>query len=85
MYRISRWFLRVACLTAWANATLLVLLLWPTSLVGIAMVAFHWRGKVKRLTTLGSARWATLRDLRAAGMLDAESGLILGRYVGDGE
>lgn len=85
MYGISRWCLRTACLAAWANVVMLVLLVWPTSLVGVAMVVFHWRGKIKRLTTLGSARWATLRDLRVAGMLDANSGLILGRFQGEEE
>ena len=33
----------------------------------------------KRLTTLGSARWADANELGKAGMLDARSGLILGR------
>lgn len=36
-------------------------------------------GVKKRLTTLGSARWADADDLRRAGMIDAKSGLILGR------
>src|SRR5579864_4377794 len=35
----------------------------------------------KRLTTLGSARWADANDLGNAGMLDARSGLILGRLT----
>jgi type IV secretion system protein VirD4 len=43
-----------------------------------AYVAKHGR---KRLTTLGSARWADASDLHKAGMLDAQSGLILGRLT----
>jgi type IV secretion system protein VirD4 len=43
-----------------------------------AYVAKHGR---KRLTTLGSARWADASDLNKAGMLDAESGLCLGRLT----
>jgi type IV secretion system protein VirD4 len=35
----------------------------------------------KRLTTLGSARWADADDLGKAGMLNARSGLILGRLT----
>jgi type IV secretion system protein VirD4 len=59
----------------------------------IAMETWHWlftaallvactfivKGFRKRLTTLGSARWADSSDLRRAGMLDAGSGLVLGR------
>jgi type IV secretion system protein VirD4 len=43
-----------------------------------AYVAKHGR---KRLTTLGSARWAAASDLHKAGMLDGKSGLILGRLT----
>jgi type IV secretion system protein VirD4 len=43
-----------------------------------AYVAKHGR---KRLTTLGSARWADASDLHKAGMLDGKSGLILGRLT----
>jgi type IV secretion system protein VirD4 len=43
-----------------------------------AYIANHGR---KRLTTLGSARWADASDLHKAGMLDAKSGLILGRLT----
>ncbi len=44
----------------------------------LAMVAKAGR---KRLTTLGSARWADADDLYNAGMLAARSGLILGRLM----
>src|SRR5437867_12374116 len=35
----------------------------------------------RRLTAHGTARWANADDLREAGMLDAERGLILGRII----
>ena len=35
----------------------------------------------KRLTTLGSARWADAEDLGKAGMLTAKNGLTLGRLA----
>jgi type IV secretion system protein VirD4 len=47
----------------------------------VAACGYMARGVRKRLTTLGSARWADAEDLRAAGMLDARSGLILGRMT----
>jgi type IV secretion system protein VirD4 len=46
-------------------------------LIATAIVAAK-KGYI-RLTTLGSARWADGDDLRQAGMLDAKTGLILGR------
>ncbi|HVX10251.1 MAG TPA: type IV secretory system conjugative DNA transfer family protein [Pirellulales bacterium] len=45
------------------------------------VIVVHCRKKKNRLTTLGSARWAGSEDLRRAGMLDADSGLILGRVT----
>jgi type IV secretion system protein VirD4 len=47
----------------------------------VAACGYMARGARKRLTTLGSARWADAADLRAVGMLDARSGLILGRMT----
>jgi type IV secretion system protein VirD4 len=57
---------------------------WPASglFAGILLAAHLYRKRSTRLTTLGSARWADEDDLRRAGMLDADSGLILGRLVG---
>ncbi len=43
----------------------------------------NW-GEYQRLTSFGTARWANVDDLRAAGMLDANSGLIIGRVMGSG-
>jgi type IV secretion system protein VirD4 len=53
--------------------------------VGVAeaacLVALVAKAGRKRLTTLGSARWADSDDLYYAGMLAARSGLILGRLM----
>jgi type IV secretion system protein VirD4 len=45
----------------------------------LLLIAGAAKKQFKRLTTLGSARWADVDDLRRAGMLGAGSGLILGR------
>jgi len=47
---------------------------------GAAVAGSLWRSRQSRLvTTYGSARWATTRDLRAAGLLD-DAGMFLGRF-----
>jgi type IV secretory pathway TraG/TraD family ATPase VirD4 len=45
----------------------------------VAAVLYVAKGAGKRLTTLGSARWADAEDLRKAKMLSAKRGIILGR------
>lgn len=81
MYRISRYLLAIANVSAFACLPPLWIWGWPWSnivlLVGVASIV--WRSQLKRLTTLGSARWAEASELQKAGMLDAKSGLILGR------
>jgi type IV secretion system protein VirD4 len=47
----------------------------------LCLCAYMIRNGGKRLTTLGSARWADAGDLGKAGMLNARSGLILGRLT----
>jgi type IV secretion system protein VirD4 len=47
----------------------------------LCFFAYLIRRGGKRLTTLGSARWADADDLSKAGMLTAKSGLILGRLT----
>ena len=83
MYKLSRWCLRISCVVAWANVACLVLLMWPISLVVLAIFVIRIRGKYREWTTLGSARWATLRELEKAGMIDSDHGLILGRFAGE--
>jgi type IV secretion system protein VirD4 len=47
----------------------------------LCLFAYMIKNGGKRLTTLGSARWADAGDLGKAGMLTAKSGLILGRLT----
>ena len=58
-----------------------IVLFWPCSFVVIlaGIVANILRRSPERLTSLGSARWTEENDLTVAGMLQAESGMILGR------
>ncbi len=46
-----------------------------------ACVFYVVKGARKRLTTLGSARWAGAEDLSKAGMFNAKAGVILGRLA----
>jgi hypothetical protein len=85
MNRLSRLFLMAGCLAIWLAMGMLFLLAWPLSVLfvlGVFVRRFRTR---LRLTTLGSARWAGRSDLQRAGMLNAESGLILGRLIDDSE
>ncbi|MBV1829077.1 conjugal transfer protein TraG [Komagataeibacter sp. AV436] len=48
--------------------------------VTVAFALSIWRARARRrVETYGSARWATARDIRAAGLL-GESGVVLGKY-----
>jgi type IV secretion system protein VirD4 len=81
MYTLSRLLLIVGLAACAYCLVILAVLTWPGSAIVIGIFLFA-RATVKRrgrLTTLGSARWADEDDLRQAGMLDADSGLILGR------
>jgi type IV secretion system protein VirD4 len=55
--------------------------------IGLAIVLFALFAKrgYRALTAFGTARWATADDLRAAGMVGAKSGLIIGRVMGSGK
>jgi type IV secretion system protein VirD4 len=52
---------------------------WLAAAYVVCLFSYLAKHGHKRLTTLGSARWADANDLGNAGMLDARSGLILGR------
>jgi type IV secretion system protein VirD4 len=54
---------------------------WVGAAEVVCLLAIVVKAGRKRLTTLGSARWADADDLQSAGMLDASSGLILGRLT----
>jgi type IV secretion system protein VirD4 len=83
MYLLARLLLMLTVLVGVYCVVITAAYTWPGSawlltLLGIAYAAK--RGK-DGLTTLGSARWASERELRRAGMLGAKSGLIVGRLV----
>jgi type IV secretion system protein VirD4 len=84
MYMLSRLFLMLGMAGVGVCAAIMAVVGWPASglFAGILLAAHLYRKRSTRLTTLGSARWADENDLRRAGMLDADSGLILGRLVG---
>ena len=81
MYQLSRLLLRLTALIGLYCLVLLAAMTWPASglMVGTVIFIRLIRKGRRYFTTLGSARWATEKELRQAGMLDAESGLILGR------
>jgi hypothetical protein len=81
MYLLARLFTIIACLAMWIAVGELIVLTWPISVLFVLGVIVRRKGKRKPLTTLGSARWANKQDLQAAGMLDADRGLILGHLA----
>jgi type IV secretion system protein VirD4 len=49
----------------------------------IAIVLSVWRAKeAQHVTTYGSARWADAREVRRAGLLGPDDGVVLGRFDG---
>lgn len=81
MYRLSRLLLILGAMCCVYSLAIVMVIGWPWVPFGFAFLLFvkKVRGGYKRLSTLGSARWAEEKDLQRAGMLNAESGLILGR------
>jgi hypothetical protein len=81
MYQLSRLLLVVAVLAGFYSLAIIVWLAWPASGWLLALLAFGRMGRkgYVHLTTLASGRWANERDLRKAKMLNATTGLILGR------
>ena len=84
MYLISRLLLIVSFLAGLYILAILTWLAWPASGLFLGVFAFGRMGRrgYVFLTTLGSARWATEHELRKLKMIDAKSGLILGRMGG---
>ena len=66
---------------AWLSIGVLVWLGWPWMglLVAFLVAAKKAQRGYRRLTTLGSARWADERDVKD--MIHAKSGIILGRLL----
>lgn len=84
MYTIARLILIVAVLLGLYCIALVVYLCWPATgwMLGILAVGrIGRRGYVKVVTTLGSARFATINELRKKKMINATSGLYLGRLL----
>ena len=84
MYATSRLMFIVTILACGYSAAVVSTMYWPQSGFVLAAVVIAYasrRGKAARLTTLGSARWASAIDLRRAGMLEADRGLILGKLL----
>ncbi len=80
IYFLARYVLSLVIFVSTYSVLLISLIGWPWSgFVVPALVLASVQRQRAALTTLGSARWAEARDLRAAGMLNAQSGLILGR------
>ena len=78
--KLCRLILTLAVLLTGGSAVM-VGYTWPAIGVVVMFSLTYWVAKKRRkpLTTLGSAKWADVEDMRWAGLLDAGSGLILGR------
>jgi len=81
MYFLSRLMLIFASmLVAYATAVLCIIIGWPGWIVLGLLLAAVFKRRQRILTALGSACWAGESELRAAGMLGARHGFILGRF-----
>jgi len=82
VYRLARLLHILTVFILLYDFLVLAAIVWPASgwILALLAVTCFARRKHSRLTTLGRARFAEERDLRSAGLLDAKSGLILGRY-----
>jgi len=80
MYLLSRILLMLSVIVGLHCLAVFVAIGWPATGWGSAVVALACaaRKRRRRLTTLGSARWAEEADLRRKGMLYANEGLIIG-------
>lgn len=82
MYRLSRWLLTLTTF-GWMFSALYVGVMNLGSIgclvAALPLTLWVCRRRIQRLTTLGSSRFADEDDLRRAGMIHADSGLILGR------
>ena len=65
--------------TAYVCAVMCIVQPWLLVLIAIAAFAVAAKKSSSGLWAHGTARWCDTRELKAAGMLDADSGIILGR------
>jgi type IV secretion system protein VirD4 len=87
MYKLSRLMLILSVVAGLWSLLIFAMQLGGVGYIGIAIVLIALCAKrgYQALTAFGTARWATAGDLRAAGMLDANSGIIIGRVGGCGK
>ena len=87
MYKLSRLMLILSAAAGIWSVLIFALQLGGLGYIAIAvvLVALYVKRGSGRLSAFGTARWANADDLRAAGMLDAKSGLIIGRVMGGGK
>lgn len=80
MYRLSRLLLIVGVIALFYCSLVIASIVWPAAgwLVVSAAAAYGLRQRAPPLTTLGSARWASEDELRDAGMIGGNEGLIIG-------
>lgn len=86
MYTVSRLLLLFAFLCGIYCFAIIIAMGWPaTGLLVAAAVVFIFKkpDRDRQLKTLGSARWASVADLRRAQMTGPASGLILGRVLAE--
>jgi hypothetical protein len=80
MYVLSRLLLMVSALAMVAGAAGLVALTWPASLFVLVLIAVLSRRRRRQLTSHGSARWMSAKELSRCGLL-GDDGFILGYHV----
>ena len=87
MYKLSRLMLILSVVAGLWSLLIFGMQLGGLGYIGIGIVLISLLAKrgYRALTAFGTARWASADDLRAAGMLDARSGLIIGRVMGSGK
>lgn len=87
MYKLARLMLILSVVAGLWSLLIFGLKLGGIGYIGIGLLLFTLFAKrgYQALTAFGTARWADVADLRAAGMLDANSGLIIGRVGGCGK
>lgn len=80
MYRLSRLLLIIGTLALFYSLAVMAIKVWPAGgwLLVLAAAAYGLRRQAPPLTTLGSARWADEDELRDAGMIGGNEGLIVG-------
>jgi hypothetical protein len=80
MYILSRFFVTLGILALAYSCIVLVVAIWPWSLLVVAAAAVRFTAKrLPNLTAHGTARVSDEHELRKARMVGARSGLILGR------